>query len=113
MIRPVLTHSGFGTTERHYIHAQTNDAGRDYQSLIKRLKKRTITTRVAIDARLSSQMQSKASIGDQLRICRERATREGWNLAEVFSDMAVSGASMQPPGVHRLMEETSKGSLSL
>ncbi|MGO4917104.1 tyrosine-type recombinase/integrase [Pseudogemmobacter sp. W21_MBD1_M6] len=38
LIRPVLAHSGFRTAERHYIHAQTIDAGRDYQMLIKRLK---------------------------------------------------------------------------
>ena len=38
LIRPVLAHSGFKTAERHYIHAQTIDAGRDYASLIKRLK---------------------------------------------------------------------------
>lgn len=38
LIRPVLAHSGFRTAERHYIHAQTIEAGRDYASLLKRLK---------------------------------------------------------------------------
>jgi integrase/recombinase XerD len=38
LIRPVLAHFGFRTAERHYIHAQTIDAGRNYASLIKRLK---------------------------------------------------------------------------
>jgi len=38
LIRPVLAHSGFRTAERHYIHARTIDAGRDYASLIKCLK---------------------------------------------------------------------------
>lgn len=38
LIRPVLAHSGFKTAERHYIHAQTIDAGRDYASLVNRLK---------------------------------------------------------------------------
>jgi len=38
LIRPVLAHSGFKTAERHYIHAQTIDAGRDYASLLNRLK---------------------------------------------------------------------------
>ena len=38
LIRPVLGHAGFRTAERHYIHARTIDAGRDYASLIKRLK---------------------------------------------------------------------------
>lgn len=39
LIRSVLAHSGFATAERHYIHAQTIEAGRDYASLITRLKK--------------------------------------------------------------------------
>jgi site-specific recombinase XerD len=38
LIRSVLAHSGFQTAERHYIHAQTIDAGRDYASLLNRLK---------------------------------------------------------------------------
>lgn len=38
LIRPVLAHSGFRTAERHYIHAQTIDAGRDYAALIRKLK---------------------------------------------------------------------------
>jgi len=39
LIRPVLAHQGFGTAERHYIHAETIDAGRDYARLINRLKR--------------------------------------------------------------------------
>lgn len=38
LIRPVLGHSGFRTAERHYIHAQTIEAGRDYAALVQRLK---------------------------------------------------------------------------
>lgn len=38
LIRPVLGHAGFKAAERHYIHARTIDAGRDYASLIQRLK---------------------------------------------------------------------------
>ena len=66
-------------------------------------------TRVAIYSRFSSQMQSEASIEDQLRICRERAEREGWTVTAVFSDMAISGASMQRPGVQGLMDQSSRG----
>lgn len=39
LIRPVLAHSGFQTAERHYIHAQTIEAGRDYAALISQMKK--------------------------------------------------------------------------
>jgi integrase/recombinase XerD len=41
LIRPVLAHSGSRTAERHYIHARTIEAGRDYAGLIKALKKGT------------------------------------------------------------------------
>lgn len=39
LIRPILAHSGFGTAERHYIHAQTIEAGRDYATLVSKMKK--------------------------------------------------------------------------
>lgn len=39
LIRPVLAHSGFRTAERHYIHAQTIDAGRVYTVIIRQKKK--------------------------------------------------------------------------
>lgn len=38
LIRPVLAHAGFRTAERHYIHARTIEAGRDYAALVNRLK---------------------------------------------------------------------------
>ena len=34
----------------------------------------------AIYARYSSDLQREASIEDQIRICRERATKEGWSI---------------------------------
>lgn len=39
LIGPVLAHSGSRPAERHYIHAQTIEAGRDYAALVARLKK--------------------------------------------------------------------------
>lgn len=42
LIRPILAHSSFGTAERHYIHAQTIDAGRDYARLVKQLKRTSL-----------------------------------------------------------------------
>ncbi len=39
LIRPVLSHSGYRTAERHYIHANTIEAGRGYADLIGRLKR--------------------------------------------------------------------------
>ncbi|WP_199436974.1 recombinase family protein, partial [Acidiphilium multivorum] len=49
--------------------------------------------RVALYARYSTDLQSDASVEDQLRICRARAEREGWTVVESYSDRAISGAS--------------------
>ncbi|MFD1343259.1 tyrosine-type recombinase/integrase [Litorisediminicola beolgyonensis] len=38
LIRPILGHRSFGTADKHYIHAQTIEAGRDYASLIADMK---------------------------------------------------------------------------
>lgn len=53
--------------------------------------------RVAIYARYSSDRQSETSAEDQARLCRERATREGWTIACEFLDAAVSGATRNRP----------------
>jgi integrase/recombinase XerD len=39
LIRPLLGHSSFRTTERHYIQAQGIEAGRTYAAVIERLRK--------------------------------------------------------------------------
>ena len=63
---------------------------------------------VALDARYSSELQRDASIEDQLRLCRERAEREGWRIADSCSDRAISGASLIRPGVQALMEDAQR-----
>lgn len=70
-------------------------------------------TLVAIYARFSSQMQRDASIEDQLRLCRERAEREGWTIVDAYSDRAVSGASMLRPGLPELINATQEGRVDL
>ena len=69
--------------------------------------------RVAIYARFSSAMQRAASIEDQERLCRERAVREGWRIVEVFSDRAISGASMLRPGLQALLDAATAGRVDL
>ena len=65
--------------------------------------------RAALYARYSSDLQRDASIEDQLRLCRERAGREGWRVADSYSDRSVSGASLLRPGVQALMEDGQAG----
>ncbi len=51
------------------------------------------TMRAAIYARYSSDLQSAASLEDQIRLCRAHAARAGWAVTQVFEDRALSGES--------------------
>jgi site-specific DNA recombinase len=59
--------------------------------------------RVALYARYSSDQQRAASIEDQLRICREFVSRQGWVVVEQHTDAAISGASIERPGFQALV----------
>ena len=65
--------------------------------------------RAVIYARYSSDTQREASIADQLRLCRERITAEGWDLVQVFQDRALSGASTLRPGYQALLAGAREG----
>lgn len=69
--------------------------------------------RAAIYARYSSDKQNDASIEDQLRLCRERATREGWTIVDSYSDRSISGASLIRPGIQDLLEDASAGNYDI
>ena len=67
-------------------------------------------TRAAYYARYSSDNQRAASIEDQLRPCRERGEREGWQVVENYTDAAISGASMiLRPGIKTLLADAQDG----
>jgi len=65
--------------------------------------------RAAIYARYSSEMQSAASIPDQVRVCQKLCADNGWTVAEVFADEAMSGASHLRPGFQGLQEAAMNG----
>lgn len=69
------------------------------------------TARVAIYARYSSDKQSETSIEDQVRRCRDHLQRAGADpsAAEVFSDFAISGASLKRPGFEAMMAAVERG----
>src|SRR5690606_30108206 len=68
-----------------------------------------IMSKVAIYARYSSDQQRDASIEDQVRLCRERAEREGWQVVGVYTDHAISGASLIRPGIQQLLQDGQAG----
>jgi DNA invertase Pin-like site-specific DNA recombinase len=69
--------------------------------------------RAVIYARYSTDLQSAASIDDQVRLCRERIERDGHGLVQVYSDRAVSGATLMRPGIQSLMQDASRGEFEL
>jgi site-specific DNA recombinase len=68
--------------------------------------------RAAIYARFSTDLQSAASIDDQVRVCRERTEREGHCVVEVYADRAISGAN-RVPGIQSLLADAAKGKFDL
>ena len=65
--------------------------------------------RVSIYARYSSDKQREASIVDQVRLCEERAAREGWRVVKRYTDHAISGASLMRRGIQALMQDAQSG----
>ncbi|WOF43869.1 recombinase family protein [Sphingopyxis indica] len=70
--------------------------------------------RAALYARYSSDQQNAASIADQQRLCRERATREGWQIVASYADAAISGDSMiLRPDVQKLLADAQGGKFDI
>jgi site-specific DNA recombinase len=66
--------------------------------------------RAAIYARYSSDLQSAASIDDQVRLCQERAGALGHDVVEIFSDYAISASNLRTrPGMLALMDAARAG----
>ena len=73
----------------------------------------TITPRVAIYARFSTDMQNPKSAEDQERECRKHAEREGWTVVQVFQDTALSGATKGRPGYEALLAAVKAGQFDI
>jgi len=68
--------------------------------------------RAALYARFSTDMQRDASIDDQIRTCHDYAEKQGMEVVEVFSDKAMSGASLMRSGIQNLLRSADSSTLS-
>jgi site-specific DNA recombinase len=59
----------------------------------------------AFYGRYSDDLQNDRSVEDQFRDLNAHAERENWITAEYYSDHAVSGASMNRPGIQSLIKD--------
>ena len=66
-------------------------------------------TQVAIYARYSTDMQREASIEDQIRVCQERAAKEGYTVNNCYTDHGTSGATLLRPGIQMLLADAMAG----
>lgn len=70
--------------------------------------------RAAIYARYSSDLQSDASIEDQIRLCREYANQNGNQIVEAYTDYAISGSNLtNRPGMLALLDAAKCGNFDL
>ncbi|MCU7859112.1 MAG: recombinase family protein [Candidatus Thiodiazotropha sp. (ex Lucinoma kastoroae)] len=72
-----------------------------------------MTKRVSIYARYSSDLQSDASIEDQIRLCSEKAATQGWIVGTIYTDAGISGASLLRPGIQSLMQAAMNGEFDI
>lgn len=65
--------------------------------------------RCAIYARFSSERQREESIEDQVRVCREWAAREGWEVVAEYADRHISGRTDRRPEFRRMVADAEAG----
>jgi site-specific DNA recombinase len=70
--------------------------------------------RAAIYARYSSDLQSSASIEDQVRECQARAVQLGFEIVETYADAAISGSHLlNRPAINSLLRDAARGAFDV
>ena len=69
--------------------------------------------RACIYARYSSNLQSDASIEDQIRLCSEKAKVENWKIINCYTDAGISGASLIRHGIQGLLTAAMNGEFDI
>ncbi|WP_138933221.1 recombinase family protein [Roseovarius arcticus] len=70
-------------------------------------------TRTVIYARFSSDMQTAASIDDQIRVCTALASSLDLTVVQIYRDDAISGATDMRPGFQGVMQAAMSGKIDV
>ena len=68
-----------------------------------------MTKRAVIYARYSSDLQSDASIEDQVRLAKRLINDQNMELTQTYTDHGISGASLLRPGYQQLLSDARTG----
>ena len=70
--------------------------------------------RAVIYARYSTDLQSEASIEDQVEVCRRYIEGKGWILTKTYSDRAISGAgAAMRPSFQTMIRDVENGQIDV
>lgn len=64
--------------------------------------------KVVIYARFSSSSQREASIDEQVKVCKEYAEKNDYNIVKIYSDCALTGKTDDRPQLQKLLSDSSK-----
>jgi len=68
-----------------------------------------MTKNVLFYARYSTDRQHEVSIETQIELGKSFIKKQGWQLAEIYSEAAISGTSFNSrPGIQRLLQHISR-----
>ena len=82
--------------------------------MTKSMTANAIAPKAAIYARYSSDLQSAASIPDQIRLCEARAKDDAAGIVDYFTDSEISGDSiLLRPGVQQMMQHAADGGFNV
>ena len=70
-----------------------------------------MTKRAVIYARYSSNLQTDASIEDQVRLAMRLINEQNMELTQTYADHGISGASLLRPGYQQLLTDARAGCL--
>jgi DNA invertase Pin-like site-specific DNA recombinase len=103
---------GVGSQPKFSANEQTTSSDREdpLLGLVRLLARQT--ARELSDQHLGSDAP-RSLPDDQVRLCREGIERDGHESAQVYSDRAVSGASLMRPGIQSLMQDATRGHFDL